>query len=134
MEDPGGSSALLTRRIRWTARIWSLAVIAIAVIVFVGHLGGEDPREVDHPPAENLIPITLCLSVLGLALAWRWEGLGGIVNVGFFAANLSVYSVLHGELLELGVIGILSPIVLPGILFLVCWWRSRGEWSAQGGS
>jgi len=29
----------------------------------------------DYPAIENLIPLTLILSVLGLGIAWRWEGL-----------------------------------------------------------
>jgi len=86
--------------------------------------GKADPHAVeDYPPIENLIPITLGLSVLGLGIAWRWEGLGGAITIVFQLATLAVHHWL------------LSPrpypypltitIATPGILFLVCWWRSR---------
>jgi len=45
----------------------------------------------DYLPAENLIPLTLILSVLGLGIAWRWDGLGGVTNIGFFLANIEVH-------------------------------------------
>ncbi|GAG60647.1 unnamed protein product [marine sediment metagenome] len=38
--------------------------------------GTADPHAMnDYPAIENLIPLTIILSVLGLGIAWRWEGL-----------------------------------------------------------
>ncbi len=45
----------------------------------------------DYPAIENLIPLTLILSVLGLGLAWCWEGLGGAINIGFYLASVAVH-------------------------------------------
>jgi len=72
---------------------------------------------------KNLIPLTLILSVLGLGLAWRWEGLGGAINIGFFLANVAV----HFWMISLRPYPYIIAIALPtpGILFLVCWWISR---------
>ena len=119
-----------TKRIRWIARIWGTVIIAFALLMLIGYAwnwvttGKADPHAVeDYPPIENLIPITLGLSVLGLGIAWRWEGLGGAITIVFQLATLAVHHWL------------LSPrpypypltiaIATPGILFLVCWWRSR---------
>jgi hypothetical protein len=120
----------VTKWLRWIARIWATLVIAFALLMLIGSawnwvtIGKADPYAAeDYPPTENLIPITLGLSVLGLAIAWRWEGLGGAIAIVFHLATLAVHHWL------------LSPrpypypvtiiIATPGVLFLVCWWRSR---------
>jgi len=116
--------------IRRIARIWSGVVIALALATLIGYvwnwaaIGKPDPYAVEgYPPIENLIPITLGISVLGLAIAWRWEGLGGMITIISHLVTLAVHHWL------------LSPrpypypvtiaIAVPGILFLICWWRSR---------
>jgi len=112
--------------LRWVARIWSIAIIGIALLFLIGYAwnwvttGTADPYAVeDYPPIENLIPVTLGLSVLGLGIAWRWEGLGGAITIVSHLATLAVHHWL------------LSPrpypypvtiaIATPGILFLVLW-------------
>ena len=52
-----------TKRMRWIARIWSLPVVAYALLMALGYLwswvttGGADPHAVeDVPPAEALPP------------------------------------------------------------------------------
>lgn len=91
----------------------------------VGHLVSPNKSEADYSPIENLIPLTLFLSVLGLAMAWRWELAGGLINIGFFLGTLAVYWLINHEFLESFVIVLLSPLIIPGLLFLACWWRSR---------
>ena len=122
--------------LRVIARIWSILIIGIALIFAVSYgwnwvtTGTADPYAVeDYPPVENLIPITLGLSVLGLGIAWRWEGLGGALAIVSHLATLAV------------LFGLLSPrpypypltiaITTPGILFLVLWWLSDD--SGRGG-
>lgn len=85
-------------RLRRVARIWSIVIIVFTLIMLIGYAvnwvqtGTADPHAMeDYPPIENLIPLTLILSVIGLGIAWRWEGLGGAINIGFFLANLAVH-------------------------------------------
>jgi len=125
-----------TKWIRWIARIWGTVIITFALLMLIGYawnwvtIGKADPYVVeDYPPIENLIPITLGLSVLGLGIAWRWEGLGGVITIVFQLVTLAVHHLL------------LSPrpypypltiiITTPGILFLVYRWRSRRWQSAR---
>jgi len=112
------------------ARIWSIVIIVFTLIMLIGYAvnwiktGTADPHAMkDYPPVENLIPITLILSVLGLGIAWRWEGLGGAINIGFFLVGVAVHFWLISPRPYPYPIAIALPT--PGILFLVCWWISR---------
>ena len=116
-------------KLRGIARIWSIAIFVFTLIILSGYAvnwaktGTADPHAMkDYPTIENLIPITLILSVLGLSLAWRWEGLGGAINIGFYLANVAVHFWMISPRPYPYLIAIVLPI--PGILFLVCWWMS----------
>jgi hypothetical protein len=121
-----------TRWMRRVARIWSIVVISIALLLAVTHIVSPEPQTTDYPPIENLLPVLMLLSVLGLAVAWRWEGVGAALNIGFFLANLVLYRVIRGRAFPFGALLILSPVIVPGVLFLVCWWRTRSRGSLNG--
>jgi hypothetical protein len=114
-----------TKWIRRIARTLSVMIIAFTVVMIVGHLLVPDPHEVDYPPIENLLPLMMTLSVLGLGIAWRWEGVGGAISVGFFLAHLAMFWAIRQEFFPLGALATLSPVFITGMLFLVCWWRTR---------
>lgn len=130
MEHVNNTASHTTKMIRWIARIWGAVLIGITLIILAGYgmnwvrTGTPDPHAAaDYPPSENLIPLTLVLSVLGVGIAWRWEGLGGAINVAFYLANLAVH---HWILSPRPYPYVLAIIITPpGILFLACWWRSR---------
>ncbi len=67
---------------------------------------------------------------MGLATAWRWEGVGGAVAVVFALATLPVLLV-HWPIGEgfprylVAPYGVWAAVAIPGVLFLTCWWRSR---------
>ncbi|MEA2021128.1 MAG: hypothetical protein U9N08_01475 [Candidatus Caldatribacteriota bacterium] len=117
-------------KLRRIARIWSIVIIVFTFIMLAGYAinwiktGIVDPHAVDdYPPIENLIPFTLTLSVMGLAIAWRWEYLGGVINIGFFLLSLAI----HFWMVSPRPYPLLVAIALPtpGVLFLICWWISR---------
>ena len=116
-----------TKRLRRIARIWSAIVIAFTLFMAVAHIvGPEAEAEVEeYPPIEILLPVVMALSVLGLAIAFRWEGVGGAINVGLFLAHLGLYWAIRGEPFPLRAMPIFLAEVVPGVLFLVCWWRAR---------
>jgi hypothetical protein len=133
MTDRKAEADRATTWLRRIARGWSLIVIGVALLILVGHIVSSDPYAVEnYPPVENLMPFSMFLSVLGLALAWRWEGLGGALNVAGFAANLVLFRAIRGEFLPWGVTLTLSLVLVPGILFLVCWWRSKDRGEPDG--
>ena len=131
----------VTKRIRWIARIWSLPIIIYSLMMLTGYAwswmttGQADPYAVEgYPPIEALPPILMFLGVLGLGIAWRWEKLGGAINLVFLLATLSLLLItrpithdFYRSMTPYIMIPYLMSIVviIPGILFLVCWWRSR---------
>jgi hypothetical protein len=48
-----------------------------------------------------------------------------MLNVAGFAADYFLFRAVRGEVLPWGVTAILSLALIPGILFLLCWWRSK---------
>ena len=136
MTEGDDSRNRVTKWIRWIARVWSFPIIVCALLMFVGYTwswvttGVADPYAVeDYPPTEALPPIFMFLSVLGLGIAWRWERLGGTIVIVFQLAALSlelIQSLLTHEFTRSAIPYLLSMIVtIPGVLFLVCWWRSK---------
>ena len=126
-----------TKRIRWIARIWGTLIIALTLFIVIGYawnwmtVGKADPYAMkDYPPIENLPPLFELLSVLGLGVAWRWEGLGGAISVVFSLATLPVL-LIHWPITHnfprylVAPYGVWLIIAIPGILFLVCWWRTK---------
>lgn len=124
------------RRIRNIARIWGTIIFAIVAFVAIGMAvdkisGATDPYAVeDYAPIENLPPTFILLSAIGLALAWRWEGIGGAIAVFFQLAALPVL-LIYWPILEdfprylPAPYGLSLVTAIPGILFLVYWWRLK---------
>ena len=126
-----------TKWTRWIARIWGTLIIAFTLMIVAGYAwswvttGTADPNAVeDYPPIENLPPLFAILSVVGLGLAWRWEGVGGAIAVVFNLAGLPVL-LIHWPLAHdfprylMAPYGVWMMIAIPGVLFLISWWRSR---------
>lgn len=130
MARTGDSTDRTTKWMRRVARVWSILIIGITLVMIVGHAVLPEPGATDYPPIENLLPLLMCLSVIGLGVAWRWEGLGGAINVGFFLANLGMHWAIR-KFLPLRAVAILSLAVVPGILFLAYRWRTRSRSSVN---
>jgi hypothetical protein len=113
--------------LRKTARIWSVVIIGLGILMFVGEIIEPQSVELDsYPWFENLIPVTLGLSIVGLAVALKREGIGGGMAVGFALVNLLFYIATGRD--RVGVVTlILTPIALPGFQFLILWWYSRDK-------
>ncbi len=70
-------------KLRWIARIWSIVIIVFALIMLTSYTvnwvqtGTADPHAMkNYPPIENLIPLTLILSVLGFGPCLALGGIG----------------------------------------------------------
>ena len=136
MRKDDDSRKRVTKRIRWVARIWSIPIILYALMMFVGYswswitTGVADPHAVEDVPfVEALPPILMLLSIVGLGIAWRWERLGGGIALVFLLAVLVLLLIqtpIARDFPRTAIPYLLSLIVAtPGVLFLVCWRRSR---------
>ena len=134
MAGSGERTNRTVKWLRWVARVWSLFVIGITLVVVIAHAVVPEPGATDYPPIENLLPLLMCLSVVGLGVAWRWERWGGALNVGLFLAMLGLYWAIRRKFMPARAVAILSLAVVPGILFLVCAWRTRKPGAVQTGS
>ncbi len=121
-----------TKRLRRAARAWSAIIILLGILIFVGEIfeaRATDPNSLTIlSPFEYLIPTTLLLSVVGLALAWLWEGHGGLLTLACVLINLGIYWALRGHDNLRGalvVTALLTPIAIPAAMFVLCWLRSR---------
>ncbi len=127
-------TTVLLRRI---ARVWSLLPIGATLLVAGGYgwnllvTGQADPYAVgDYAPIENLPLLFSLLSALGLAAAWRWEGWGGAIAVGFQLATLPVL-LIHWPLAQhlpnylIAPYGVWLVFTIPGLLFLASRRRSH---------
>ena len=125
-----------TKLIRRIARIWSAPIILYSLMMLSGYawnwltIGKADPYAVEgYPFIEAVPPILMFLGVMGLAIAWRWERLGGAINLVFLLGVLVVLLITRPltDDLSFVLIPYLMTIVIaiPGILFLVYWRRSR---------
>jgi hypothetical protein len=103
-------------RLRLLARVLSGTIIGIAIVSLLGHIFFPEPTTHDYPWIENLLPIVMGLSVLGLALAFRWECPGGVLSIGFFLLQLLLYWIIRGHFFPIR--GLLVFFTLPLTAFL----------------
>lgn len=101
---------------RWTARIAGTLMALFFLAFFVGE---GFPNIFRLPWRESLSVLALSAVVVGLLLAWKWEGLGGAVALAGMV----------GFMLLIGVRGVATGLLLVpaaiGLLHVVCWWRLR---------
>ena len=133
MDDSNSNYERTTNLIRKIARIWSIVIIALTLFILIAEIIGTfvpvQSMNEPYPWYENLIPLSLVLSVVGLAIAWRWEGFGSVLCIFFIISTYVMYVAFVRSDRGLYIVPlILLPILIPGILFLVSWLRSdRGS-------
>jgi hypothetical protein len=119
----------------WLARIWSLPIILYSLILAIGYTsnlirtGKADPYAVeDYPFIENIPPILMFLAAMGLIVAWRFEKIGGIINIIFCLATIPILLIQWPDTLDFryAIPFILVMVVIfPGILFLLHWFKTK---------
>ncbi|HLA97998.1 MAG TPA: hypothetical protein VJL34_06060 [Anaerolineales bacterium] len=119
--DPSKTTSRAAKLVRWVARLLSLLVLGFALLIFLE----PEPNAVEPLPLKDWIELGFYgLALLGLLLAWRWEGLGGAIAILGVLGNNVAFLILRGYWMG----GLLIPaffVSLPGILFLVYWAMTR---------
>ena len=100
--------------LRWVARIWSIATIALVLAFIFGERGkGPGPRDL---VLFLFFPVGICV---GMVLAWWKERAGGIITV----ASLAVFYVLQYAMAGRFTKGPwFLAFAAPGFLFLLASW------------
>jgi hypothetical protein len=100
---------------RWIARIWSLVPILFAL----GEILFPHSEEGVEVPWTDWLNLSLIfVAVLGLALAWRWERMGGWIAVVFLAVFLVLFFINVERSFPSGLI-FLAAVGVPAVLFLI---------------
>jgi hypothetical membrane protein len=112
MEGDAERQYTMTKVVRWTARLWSIASIGL-ILLFIFGEGMKRAR-----PSEWLLFLFFPAGIsIGMILAWWKEGLGGGITVGslllFYMIHFAVARTLpHGWAFLV--------FSFPGFLFLLC--------------
>lgn len=114
MQDNMMLSSVTVCVVRWTARIWS--VLALGVLLLFAF--GEGLNLAHFNARELVLFLFFPLGVfLGMALAWRWEGLGGSLAVASLVAFCLVNRIFSSSFPR-GFAFV--ALAAPGFLFLLC--------------
>lgn len=106
--------------LHWSARILSLVSTYVILLFFVG-----ERFEITRIGAREWVGLLLFPFgvIVGFALAWWKEGLGGAISIACVLGFYLVYGlVLNGRLNQGWAFFVLA---LPGFLFLLSWLRSH---------
>jgi hypothetical protein len=119
MRDLKNKTKLLNN-IRWVSRIWGIVYIVFFLFMLIGYAIMDQPSQDD---AVNPLGTRVVIAFIfvfgyfaGLILAWKWEGLGGliaitcIISFAITIQNMPVH--------------IYMLMAIPALLFLICWYLS----------
>ena len=110
------------KRIRWTARIWSILAIVFALMIF---FLPDDSSSAGPIAAVDKFLLSLTgLAMLGLFIAWRWELVGGIFTIVMLFVREIAWVIIKGNWL-VGFLVLWFFFLPPAILFLIAWRQER---------
>ena len=103
-------------------RIMSALFIAFFLLMFIGETFFQDEAFKPEPMSANsILQVSLfVVSMIGLALAWKWELWGGILTL----VALAVLAIVNPNILSFPLL-LIYP--LTAILFIVLWAIDRGS-------
>jgi hypothetical protein len=112
-------AALTSKILRWTARVLGTLVLLLFLVFLIGEGAPKPSILTAH---EKLMFAALGVMLLGLIVAWRWAGIGGLLAL----LGYLLFGLLAGPRV------IISPFLAGGVagcLHLLAWWSSdRSKW------
>ena len=107
--------------IRWVARIWGTSILVFVLFFLFADLFGTEKGGGIRDLKEAIVAITGIIAIIGLGIALKWEGLGGLLTIsgltGLFTVRFDLSSNPY-------IIGGIAP---PGILYLVYWYLTKKQ-------
>ncbi|MEW6131220.1 MAG: hypothetical protein AB1757_29595 [Acidobacteriota bacterium] len=120
MNYPHLHSSDIVLWLRWTARIWSVMSVVLLFLFFIGE--GIQPAKITPKEWVGLLFFPVGV-VIGLMIAWRREGLGGLITVSSLAAFYFIYEWLLSGSFPKGWAFLM--FAAPGFIYLLVWWLAR---------
>jgi hypothetical protein len=113
--------------IRWTGRITASLVIAFVLFFLFSELIGTEKTDYQSLPINDKIAFVFfpLSTLIGLSVAWKWEGLGGLITILGLIGLLIIRPDLLSNFFLVGLIAV------PGLLFIFYWYLARGSVSSQ---
>lgn len=111
----------IRKSILWMARIWGSLIIVFIMVFLIAHILEKEPSGEGISGTKELITF-ICfpiLTIIGLLLAYKREGLGGLV------ASLALITAMSlNSIIDLKFVFLIFP---PGVLYLVYWYLNRKD-------
>ncbi len=111
--------------IRWAARILGTSVAVFVLFFLLADLFGTEEAGIGAMSTKDGIAFIFFPigTIIGLGLAWKWEGLGGLITVISMIGLVIVRPDLLSNPLLIG------AVVVPGLLFILYWYMSAQQLS-----
>jgi hypothetical protein len=114
-------STIRVKILRWTARIWSLLALILALVIAIS----PDPHAVNPITARELFMLSLWLiAILGLVLGWRFERLGALITIIIMPVREALYVLFYREW-TVNFLLIWALVIPPAIMYLLAWSGDR---------
>lgn len=118
MDEPEITSKIVLA-VRWLARLISIMLLALVIMLAFGE-GFPSPFSLTS--LEFVLFAALIIMLAGFLVAWKNEGLGGIlILIGFLIFFITNYA--GSNSFNLGIFFILFPV--SGAMFVFCWFGCR---------
>ncbi len=113
---------IIAQVIRWIARLVGGFILAFLLYFLLAHLLGNDESGNDFQSTQEIImfifyPVS---TLLGWSLAYKWEGLGGLIT------NLGIIGLIITSPDLLNTFQFLIPVV-PGSLYVIYWLLQKSK-------
>jgi hypothetical protein len=105
--------------IRWIARIWGTSILVFVLFFLFADIFGTEEGGGIRDVKEAIVAISGICAIIGLGVALKWEGSGGLLIIagltGLFIVRIDLSSNPY-------IIGGIAP---PGILYLIYWYLTK---------
>jgi len=122
MNNPGKLENRYFIALRWLARILgSLTALLVTVFGIAYAIGGELSFSEKSELLTSISVVSVfTVWVAGMVISWKWEDIGG----GMLVLNSIIFYIFVPNAMDWPP----NPLIvfpIAGILFLICWWKSR---------
>jgi hypothetical protein len=105
--------------IRWIARIWGSLSLIIMIFFVCAHLYGSITGKGESLGQMSISFLFFPIStIIGLAIAWKRDGLGGLITI---CGIIGFHIIRPDLLLNLMIDG----LAVPGLFFIIYWLLTR---------